>query len=626
MAEYVEDGTFNFSLGQDSWHTPEQIQENQYWRGVNVTTRGGTLSPRPPVEELELHFEDKTIKTDYGYFRTIEDIWRAGKFQAFIPHPVAPENYIITVISGLIFQTNIRTGMTVLRSEDIKTSQYVSRINWSYAGDDIVLFDFPDYPIVVGENKVYRSSPNHEIEGVSAPQTPISNLGTFNQNRLFVADLTVNFTAGDPVGNLLTPEAPITFTEVLTPSSPFYRQFFSLPTVDFHSPATAMGFIQELDSSTGVGPMFISTAEKFYFFRTNQPREDWDKGQFGGILLANAGVAGPRAFINVNSDLIFLSAQGKVHALSNARNDTKKWGNVSVSREVENYLAFHDISLARFAVLGFFDNRIFITANPYRMTAQDVSRRPVTDYAHGGLVVLEIDNLASLLTQGALDWAGLWTGINPMDMGRVGSKFFIISKDGANPNGANRIYELKKEGTVDKIGKVKRRIRSIVYTKQYNFKQEATQKREHSLAVHLTNIEGEFDLKIERKPTHCSSFLEYANWEHFAPVEFCYDMPTDEFMNGAAPHQFKQLIFGDPKEEGCSPLTQDEYNTFHGTQLRLTLEGDYWTLNYVKMRAQIIPLEERQEEYLCEKLPSIRIPLQCEPDWLVPEESVCLAQ
>jgi hypothetical protein len=620
---YLVDGTSDFSLGQDAWHAPDRIQPTQYARGVNVTTKRGTLSPRPGFWDKTLVFQQGSLKTDFGYFRSYEDIWRGGKFQAAIPFPQGPDNFIITVVSGLIFKINVLTLAVSILSTEIKLNQYASRINWSYAAGKIVLFDYPDYPVIIDGNKLTRASQNHKIGTQPAPQVPISVLGAYNQNRLFVANAGVEFTAGDPVGDLATPEAPITFTEVFTPSSDFFRQVFSLPVDEALYPITAMGFLQQIDANTGIGPMFIASQKKVYYYRTDQPRTNWGQGEFGEVLLANAGMPGPRAFVNVNSDIVFLSGEGKLHAMSTSRNDTQRWGDVPISREVDDFLKFNDPSLIRLAVLGYFDNHIYISANPYRIQALDRSQRPVTDYAHGGFVILEIDQISSFLEQGSPVWAGLWTGINPMEFVTVGDRAFVFSKDGCGTSGFNALYEIKRDATYDIVRGIKRRVRSIVEFKEWTFEDPFKHKRENALTLHIDGLRGVVDLLLHRRTSDSPGFLEYAEWHHTAPTEICDEMPPDELINGMQPHNFREIVFGDPRETGCNPVTLDLLDTFRSVQVRMTIEADSWILKELRMKAQDVPFEERQERIGCDGGLAVRIPAECETYWNIPEVQLC---
>lgn len=621
MAEAIlRDGTFDFALGQDAWHSPDRIQANQYASGINLSCRGAVLSPRAGYWQQQLTFDNVTLQTKYGYTRTIEEIWKTGKFQGACSYFLAPDYYLISIIGGLLFRTNIRTLYTDLLSDTLTVNQMQRRVNTSSAGDALVVFDYPNYPLLLQGTTLTRSDITHQVNGGLQPQVPVSVLGSYNQNRLFIANYGSELTAGDPVGSLLTPEAPLTFTEIFTPSSPFINQVFGLPTGDTSHPITAMGYVQQLDSSTGIGPMFVATDKNVYFYKTNQPRANWSQGDFAGLLLANAGIVGQRAFINVNSDLIFLSAEGQVHALSTARNEAAKWGNVPISREVSNFLKFHDKSLADLAVLGQFDNRIFISANPYRMEAQTRDREAVSDYAHGGFVVLEVESLATLLTEGTPVWAGLWTGINPMEIVTVADRCFIFSKDGSGGYGYNALYELNKGSNIDLVDRKKRRVKSICYTRQYNFEKEYEQKQEHTVVAHIQDIEGKMNYKVERKPSHSSEFALWGEWNYVAPNE-TPALPIDSMINGYAPHNLKHVVLGDPVVDTCNPVTNEYYNTFSATQLRLTIEADNWMLEDIKIEAREVPMLERMDS--CDMLPVVCIPEQCSPDWLIPEVEGC---
>lgn len=622
MAQQIlNDGTFDFSLGQDSWHHPDRIQKNQYAKGINVTTKGGTLKPRPRYHRLEMIFDDDVIELDVGT-RPIEQLWQGGKFQAALPFTLVPDRYILSVVCGFIFITNVATGHTSLMSKDIRVNPNAARINWSYAGQYIVIFDYPDYPVIIQGEKIFRANPNNIVNGQPQPQVPISVLGTYNQNRLFVANAGVEFTAGDPVGNLQTPEAPITFTEVFGPNAPFVNQFISLPVEDTSYPITAMGFIQQLDSSTGIGPMFVATANKFYFFNTQQPRVQWETGQFGGLLISNAGLPGNRAFVNVNSDLAFITPNMEIHTLSTARNEARKWGNIPISREVQNYLQLSSPELAQFAVAGYFNNRLYFTANPYRVISQGRNAEPIFDYVHGGFVVLEIENLASLVSAGTPCWAGLWTGVNPMEFVSFEDEAFIVSKDGCQPFGENAIYTLEENELYDTIGRYTRSVRSIIETRQYDFGNGYIQKQEGTVALHFGDLEGKISLDISRKPQQSSDYLKWGDWSYEAPVETC-DFPTDEQFNGFAEHNFEQLIFGDAKVQACHPLLGEQFKIFQETQLKLIIEGGEWTLMDVKISANEIPFVERQEEWMCKKLPPKLLPAQCDETWNIPEPTIC---
>jgi hypothetical protein len=234
---------------------------------------------------------------------------------------------------------------------------------------------------------------------------------------------------------------------------------------------------------------------------------------------------------------------------------------------------------------------------------------------------MDLANISSFLSEGTPTWTGLWTGVNPMDFVTTPSRSFIISKDG---RGVNAIYEVREDQTFDTAYNTKRQVRSVVYTKEYDFKDAFIQKREHTLTFQFKNLGGNFKLRVERKPAHSSAFILWDEWEYKAPVETC-EIPPDEFLNGVTYHQIKELIFGDAQEAGCSPITDDEYDTFTKSQLRIILEGEFWELDHLQFAARIVEYLERPNKLSCDNLPVQLIPLPCddEVDWRVPPLSRC---
>lgn len=616
MTELLRDGSPEWSLGQDAWHRPDLIQQNQYAAGVNVCNRGGSLKPRSGWWQQELVFEGDPIESDYGYSRSLREIWESGKFQAAIPYYQEPNYYALVVIAGLIFRVNVDSKKVVLLSRDIRLGQYQPRVNWSYGDAYIILFDWPNYPVFIKGEEVLRSDPNHTRAGFPEPQVPISTLGTYNKNRLFIANAGIEFTAGDPVGSLATPDAPITFTELFAEASPYRDQFFALPTGDTAWPITAMGFLQEVDENTGIGPMFVSSEKDVFFAKTNQPRENWTTAQFAAMLLPGFGVVGPRAFVNRGSDLIFVDSEGDVSSFSVARSQAQKWGNVPISREVNNWITWREQSLLQFTVVGAFDNRIFISVNPYRVQALDRSARPISDYAFGGFVVLDVESMSSLLTQSTPVWSGLWTGINPMEIFTLGGRCFVISKDGIGKQGVNALYEMMPDVHHDIVRGHVRQVRSIIETKNYDFQRPDEQKREHSVMLHIQDLAGHVSIKCERKPSHATEWTEWGTFIHEAPYRST-EVDSARLLNGTAKHQLKEVIFGDPVVEGCSELTDEFYHTASSLQLRLTIEAEDFLLEDLRILSQLVPHEDVPT--CAEDIKEIAVPAQPEPYWLIPE-------
>jgi hypothetical protein len=626
VAQTLSDYQKAWSLGQNAYNTPDLILDGQYAKGVNVTTRRGILRPRYGFHQLQFTFDKTTIRNAYGQIRTSENLFYTGKFQGMAPYMNEGIPYLIVVISGYVFRVDTVTNYVQILSTEVTLNQFTARVNWTVASEWLVLYDFPNFPVLVNGDQVTRSNPNFVVGTGIQPQVPVSVMGAYNNNRLWIANARSEYTAGDPVGSLATPFAPITFAEVLTPGSPYFDQSFQLGTANSNEAITAMGLIQQIDTSTGFGPLYIATENAVYTVQSQYPRSQWEALQgFASVAIFQAGIVGPRAVVNTNSDFMFMTPQGKIHTFSTARNDSKRWGNLPISREVENYLTFSDPELLKFTCAGYFNNYVFFSANPYRTIARTVDNEPILDYLSGGFIVLNLDNAATLNSPSPPVWDGLWTGVNPMEIVNMGNRCFIMSKD---QGARNSIHELSDSLTFDRHQGVDTNVKSIIYTREYSFDSPFLDKTGTTISAPVRDIKGDFSMTIEKKPSHASNFTKWGiEWKHVAPYRTC-KVPSDLFVNGFAPHNFKQVVFGDSPVNAsgvfeCAPVTQDLLSVFRKIQLRITIEGRYWELEELMLQAVPQPTIETDNICALNRLKTVAIPEECSPDWATVEDSLC---
>lgn len=604
----VRAAQLDFLGGQDASKVPDRVPENAYFAGVNVSTKNGAITPRNGVTRQALIFPDETFELPNKYTRSLKDVFQTGKFQASAPFNNGVDQYCVAVIGGLIWVINVNTlqvsYIPIQDGERLDESR--DRVNWSFADRYIVFFDYPARPIIFDGSSARRADPDDY-------EVPISVLGAYNQNRLFIANAGNEFTAGDPSGSSATPNAPITFEEILLAGSPYFGQIFKLPSGNSINPITGMTFLQQIDTSTGIGPLLVSNANSIYSYQTQLPRNQWTAGQFGALFIEDAGFAGPRAFTNVNSDLFFISSDGQLRAASMSRDEQNRWSRTPISREVRNWLKYSDLSLSRFSTITYFDNKIFITANPYRTNALTQQGVKTVDYAFGGYVVIELENVSTLTTRANPVWAGLWTGVRPMDFCSVGNRLFIFSKDGA---GINQLYEFERDSYIDRAGTQVRYPQAIVYTREYDFEDPFMDKEPRNMEVALDDIQGKFELEVEFKPSQSASFLPWNTFTHEAPVETCKVPTTAEELNGLAAHSFKEIILGYPKaaiDNLCDPVTQIFYRRFRRMQLKIKLKGMYWMLHEFILKAEV--MRQSDTTIKCDPYPVVKIPETCNEDW-----------
>jgi len=379
-----------------------------------------------------------------------------------------------------------------------------------------------------------------------------------------------------------------------------------------------MGFLQTIDSSTGIGPLLISSQNSVYSYQTQNPRSQWETSQFGALFINDAGFAGQRAFCNVNGDLFFADLDGTLRTASMSRAEQGKWSKTPISREVKNILLTTNKELLKYTALTYVKNKIFITANPYRVMATTQLGEPIFDVVFGGFTVLETDTLAGLGKDARPAWAGLWTFTRPMDMIQNNKQAYVIGK---SEDGTNTIYKLRPDLSYDIIGPKKqiRKIKSKIYTRSYGFQSPFINKNLNYIEPSFNNIKGDFLFKVYYKPSHGSKFVYWTQFKHTAPWQNCL-IPKGCAWKGLLGHNFRELNLGSPEDRECDPITREYLDVFRKVQLYFEIEGIDWQLDEFTVNAIVLP--QNTTERVCEEYPSdISICGECNTDWEIP--SLC---
>lgn len=615
--DFLTDGTDNFSRGQDASKFPNRIPNDAYAAAVNISVENGCPTPRWGLDRLPLKFDNLgTIDVGNNILVPFSEVFKTGRYQHRAAYSIGPDNYILIVVAGIIYLINIDTFVVTLVSlpDGDTLNESTPRLNGENADKYYVIHDYPNFPVILDGVTAFRADP-------AKFEVPVSVMGAYNQNRLFIANAGAEFTAGDPTGSLAAPNAPITFEEVEAPSAPYLGQIFSLPTNTLNAQITAMTFLQFVDTSTGIGPLIIATANQIFSANSQNPRANWETGNFISTLTSSSGIAGNRAYVHVNSDLFFFGSDGQLRTLSMSRNEQTKWSQTPISREITNWLQYNEPSLVSYSVLGYFKNKVFVSVNPHYVSAYSRNRTPIFDVANGGFGVLELDNLATLGKDGAPAWAGMWTGCRPMDIVTVNNRCFIISKDDSF---VNNVYELNPDTTydTDADGTI-RYVDSTLYTKEYDCQATYQNKEIHSLDLGIKNVQGDFKVVVDYKPSHGSTFNRWGAFTHNAPWRSC-KLPVGCAANGLVGHSFRDLIMGNPEELGCDPVSSLTYNIFRKVQLKFTITGKYWELNDYQLRATAQP--QSLQTTICEPYKPAELCNQCNNDWYVGPFKSCLIQ
>lgn len=622
MGQPVFDGNVSFLGGQNSGLEPGLIAENQYWKGINTSNKYGSLGPRPGFDHLaniEMLTPGGIIGPD-ARERSYKQILRTGKMQGAGPYVSDQGIFIIAIISGLIFRIDPVAQTAVVLEVQLQDSpqplssfepptqrlnQYTDKHHWSQAGNQFVIADYPDYPIIITGSEARRVDPSKYEIPVPAV------LMAYNQNRLFAFSHVHEFTAGDPVGNRSTPNAPITFEEVFAEASIFNGQVFSLGSTNINNPITAVGFLPAVDGSTGIGPLFVGTKSSLYAYQTQLERVYWGQSGFGSLVLSKAGISGQRAFVTVGSDVWFMGGDGRIRSFSVARGDQQKWARTPLDKEVENWIRFCDKDLIQYTLAAYHNNRIFFSVNPQLTSARDLTGKKVLDISFKGMVVLELDSVSGFLQSANPAWAGLWTGVNPTEFVELDEELYVFSKD---PGSVNALYKMEPDNiTWDTWQGKRRQIVSRVETKQYGFTQQGLNfilKEEMTVYPGLKDVGGQFCLVLERRNDDYPNYTHWRTFKHKAPVDICgtgkslcgTDCPNT--LSVLVPHSFREVNFGDPQnidnEDFCNPVTHEQMRYFNETQFRITITGKTWRMTSFRVKAEMQEDDQLISNEVCE--------------------------
>lgn len=582
----VPDGQASFEGGQDSSLPPSRLAENRFAAGVNISTSKGVISSRYGYERKTLKFPEGGYSYKFNKIADFKTIFEGGKFQGYCEYSIGNRDYFLIIISGVIFLIDIVTyKVRVLTvDKDTQVSETLPRSNWSFAGRFIILFDFPSRPVIIDGFIARRSSAaNLEI--------PAAKLGVFNQGRLDFANEGNEWSAGDVVGNELTPDAPVTANEILLNGSPYYADIYRIDSIN-NNPITGMATLQGADTSTGYGQLIVGSRNQLFAYNTIDGRELWKAGKFGKSISDKAGFAGPRAMTNVGQDLFFESEDGQLRSLSTSRDEQKKYARVPMSKEVSNWIGKVNPDLTQFAVMTSFKNKLFWAVRPYRIPALRLNGSRILDVAHAGMLVLDLDNVSRLGVDSPPAWDGLWTGLRPLDMAVVNERMFVMSKDYYS---RNSLYEVDPDLNYDRTYEGRKRpIQSHLYTREHNFQDAFGLKSLTAVELDITDVEGEFSLDIDWKPAHGSKFFFWKRFACNVPTSY-QELDGNGDIPERTPLSFRELRFGLPDNGEANPITKELYDVFKKVQLRFIIKGDNWSFNNYKVEAK--KDEENKTQY-----------------------------
>lgn len=166
----------------------------------------------------------------------------------------------------------------------------------------------------------------------------------------------------------------------------------------------AMKFVATLDASLGQGPLQVLTPKIAFSCQAPVDRTIWAFVQ-NPILtesLITNGATAQDSTVSVNGDLMFRSIDG-LRSLILGRRDFATWGNVPISREVQDIIDQDPPDLLAYASASDFDNRLLLTTGAVA--------GPLGTYFQS-LIALNFDPISTLRGKAPSIYDGQWDGLN----------------------------------------------------------------------------------------------------------------------------------------------------------------------------------------------------------------------
>jgi len=542
------DGFTTITRGVDSGRAASLIGVDQVAFAVNTTFRNGYPRSRPGISQIDLSGDD----------------FQLGKWQgAHAYQPETGRGVIIASIGGQIIRFDPTNGDVVNLStlSGLSNNPNLDQTWMTQAEIYMPIQNNSQIPLIFDGAGIRRANP----VAFGGTELPVGNVMEYNNSRLWVAlDDRRSFVGGDLAYSITGTAADVlSFTE---------NQFIN-GGGSFALPSDA-GFIRSMrslaiqDSTLGQGPLqvfgdFGTATVSAPFDRTLWQNTD---SPIQSVGLVSAGPRSQDATINVNGDLWFRANDG-IRSFMVARRDHGTWVNTPLSHEMDRVLNRDDQYLLGFASAVNFDNRLLMTASPYRATETDGTEHGI---AHRGLVVLDFNPTTSMFSRGQPMWEGIWTGLQILQVVTVKifgiDRCFIFS---INASYDIELWELSTDALFDNLDTP---IEWIIETRSMGFKdQSETLKQLQRTERWLTEVAGTVTMDIKYRPDGFWGWIELDSGSVCATTGVCS-------LTVCTPPSFPQLQYRPRKLSAapgpdCEECASKPYRNGFEYQFKITMTG-----------------------------------------------------
>lgn len=516
----IYDGFSVLIGGVDDGRKPNLIDKNQCVSAENCVFRGGETTTRPPFLEQTFEFENGYLSyspngdfladpgpTAQGFAAFFQKRFQEVSYYA----PSKGQECLMASIGGRLYQITPKPNNKMHVYEIALDRRNRSTIPISYhlqAGEFHIVQDGEGRPIITSGTGARRAVADEIFTGrmMGYGQGRIVLVGT--DNLIYFGDIRDGKGNGD--ADLLG------FTE-----TKFLNEGFPSALPSGMGVPTAVQFIPQQDSATGVGECLVCGENGIESFYLSLPRETWKDSAFQHTALLGIGATGHRATCMFNEDMWFRANDG-YRSYRQARAMVNQWAQIPMSTNVSKWVNADTPRLLNYASLISFDKRLIATCTPYPNEALAVLPYQGRVF-HNGLLSLDFDILSTFGKLAAPSWDGHWSAHDNDPMN--GIKVLQLVEGSFNgehrafaffigPSGNNGIIEISR----DLKGHDSRgTINSKVTTRSMDFDQEFNEKTLYGGDFWIDDVQEPTEVSISYRPDQYPLFTD---WYSFNVVPF----------------------------------------------------------------------------------------------------------
>lgn len=542
-----------FVFGQDNDTEPSALKSSVSAKAVNRIFRGGRNRTRPPFLDLPCDFD-----VDSEVYR---DIFLYGNFQGWSVYKKKKpgrETGLVVAIAGRIFFLVLVNERWLVRfvmegnNPNLMHTWFCQAEEWLYIqnGEQMPIFWDGMFP-----SGARRADPTQN-------EMPVGTLMAYAHGRVFISNAFDQVAASDIIygGGLTNSDATQKFTE-----NEYWTEggYFGMPTE--LGRISGMIVLPRMRSTiNGQGELVILNEEGASSIEASVPRGQWKNTQIQQVTMSGRGPIAPGTVIAVNNDCWFRSDDGLASYRITQSDTANSLSLTKLSRQVNEWFSGDTEWLKQFGSATYFDNRIITTVSP--QMEQSESEEYGSHRFHRGMVVLDLDRASDVQGDESFNWDGLWTGIRPCAVIKMGQRAFAFSYDS---DGQNRIYEIARNGlSNDRFDGKNIKTKWFYFTKKFDW---SSTQQSNSFEVkklvggHLwiSEITDRILVGVDYRPDNLPC------WKYvMQPQEFGSDF--EEEYKFSLP-RYKRWSFLTP-ESGCEPGAPYPFD--HGAEHQFMIYGE----------------------------------------------------